>query len=394
MLVSAVTWLFEFQNVYATGIGEQRTVTLSDGSTVELNSQSRLRVAFHPHERDVELLEGRALFHVAHDRTRPFLAQSEGAKVRAVGTQFDVYRKSDGTVITVVEGRVAVMPESSWVNSVAPSMTARLSTVAVSSTEVLLSAGEQLSVTRRRSPQPVPVDAAVATSWTQHKIVFRHTPLAEAFAELNRYGGISLRIQGKGLEDFRISGTYATTDPTLLVTFLRQQPGLSVQEMSNVVVVAQAEQSRTADTTAQSSAPERSSRIAQRETESQVEEIVVTAQKKSERLQDVPVSVTVLSPDVLAQNGQVLLRDYAASVPGLSVSPFPESNQTVTIRGITTGGFTTPSVGLMIDDAPFGPAFGSAQNDWPDIDPAIWLEWRSCAGRKARCTAQTAWVDS
>jgi hypothetical protein len=141
MLVSAVTWLFEFQNVYATGIGEQRTVTLSDGSTVELNSQSRLRVAFHPHERDVELLEGQALFHVAHDRTRPFLVQSEGAKVRAVGTQFDVYRKSDGTVITVVEGRVAVMPESSWVNSVAPSMTARLSTVAVSSTRGITTGG-------------------------------------------------------------------------------------------------------------------------------------------------------------------------------------------------------------------------------------------------------------
>src|SRR6185312_16380584 len=58
--------------------------------------------------RDVELIEGQALFAVAHDVARPFIVSAGNAAVRAVGTQFDVYRKQTGTTVTVVEGRVAV----------------------------------------------------------------------------------------------------------------------------------------------------------------------------------------------------------------------------------------------------------------------------------------------
>jgi outer membrane receptor protein involved in Fe transport len=99
-----------------------------------------------------------------------------------------------------------------------------------------------------------------------------------------------------------------------------------------------------------------------------VEEVVVTAQKREERLIDVPVPVAVIDADMLASNSQVRLRDYYTTVPGLTVSPDIEEAQSISVRGITTGGFTNPTVGVMIDEVPFG---GStlAASYLPDIDP-------------------------
>src|SRR5262249_15873572 len=101
-------WFLTQRGTYVTDVGEQRSFMLEDGSSVELNSRSRLKVHFTGCERSIELQAGQALFRVANDRTRPFVVNSGNASVRAVGTQFDVYRKKSGTVVTVLEGIVAI----------------------------------------------------------------------------------------------------------------------------------------------------------------------------------------------------------------------------------------------------------------------------------------------
>ena len=110
--IGSLAWYwYNYQlNTYTTAIGEQRSITLADGSTVELNSRSKIRVAYHDRERDIQLLSGQALFHVAKDHTRPFIVHTNTTNIRAVGTQFDVYQKHNTTVVTVVEGKVAVIP--------------------------------------------------------------------------------------------------------------------------------------------------------------------------------------------------------------------------------------------------------------------------------------------
>jgi iron complex outermembrane recepter protein len=85
-----------------------------------------------------------------------------------------------------------------------------------------------------------------------------------------------------------------------------------------------------------------------------LEEITVTAQKKSERLQDVPVPVTVIAAQTLIDNNQLRLQDYYTSVPGLNLSTDPYGAPAISIRGITTGGFTNPTVGIVVDDVPYG----------------------------------------
>lgn len=101
-------------------------------------------------------------------------------------------------------------------------------------------------------------------------------------------------------------------------------------------------------------------------------QVIVSAEKREERLQDVPVPVTVLSAESLVESNQLRLQDYYASVPGLTVLPADQNGApTLAIRGITTGGFANPTVGIVIDDVPFGASTGlSGGSLAPDIDPS------------------------
>ncbi|MDT9600213.1 TonB-dependent receptor [Sphingosinicella rhizophila] len=99
------------------------------------------------------------------------------------------------------------------------------------------------------------------------------------------------------------------------------------------------------------------------------QEIVVTALKKgTERLQDVPGSVTAISADSLVESNQLRIEDYYTKIPNFSVSPSPDigNSQIVQIRGITTGLGSTPTVGILLDDVPLG----ITGNTIPDLDPS------------------------
>jgi len=102
----------------------------------------------------------------------------------------------------------------------------------------------------------------------------------------------------------------------------------------------------------------------------QIGEVVVTAQKRVERILDVPVPVTAISAKALIDSNQVRLLDYYASVPGLNVAPTSlQSQQHIDIRGVTSGG-GNPTVGIMIDDIPYGSTTGIGGGEVPpDLDP-------------------------
>jgi outer membrane receptor protein involved in Fe transport len=104
-----------------------------------------------------------------------------------------------------------------------------------------------------------------------------------------------------------------------------------------------------------------------------VEEVVVTAQKKVERLQDVPASVSVLGTQNLTSQGVVRFEDYAAKVPGLSFSSGRTGSTQVTLRGITTGPAQSASAtAFYIDEAPIGSvnAYTTGSATTPDLDPS------------------------
>jgi transmembrane sensor len=237
--------------VYATDIGERRSITLAEGSTIDLNARSRIRVHLTEAERDVELLTGQALFEVAKDPARPFIVQSGGTWVRAVGTQFQVDRKSGGVTVTVVEGRVMVLaagaagsaPAAGGSSPSLPGPQAAHESRAggeaavepASSASTSLSAGEQVTVADGVIAQPKRANIAQATAWMQHRLIFDASRLADVVDEFNRYNTRQLVIENTELADLHISGVYSSTDPTSLIRFLKEQPGVQVVESDSVV---------------------------------------------------------------------------------------------------------------------------------------------------------------
>ncbi len=208
---------------YSTGIGEQRTIQLADGSTVELNARSKVEVRLTDHRRDVALVEGQALFHVAKDKQRPFVVRVGEAQVRAVGTEFDVYRKQIETVVTVVEGRVETYPGTDGAAA------------------IVLSAGEQLTVIPHIAAKPTRTDTAAATAWVQRRLIFEETPLSDVAEEFNRYSRRPLVIDDDELAKLKISGVYSSADPASLINFLRNQNSIQVLETGDHVRVVRRE---------------------------------------------------------------------------------------------------------------------------------------------------------
>ncbi len=225
VLLAVATVVFldlgKFNGVYTTGIGEQRTVQLLDGSTVELNARSTIQVHLTAEQRDVTLLEGQALFRVAKDKQRPFVVRAGDAQVRAVGTEFDVYKKQTATVVTVVEGRVETYDDLDGPGTAA----------------VVLSAGEQLTVLPHVVTKPTRTDTAVATAWVQKRLIFEETPLSDVAEEFNRYNRRPLTIDDGELGSLKISGVYSSTDPASLINFLRSQNSIQVVETEKQVRV-------------------------------------------------------------------------------------------------------------------------------------------------------------
>jgi len=251
---SAAYWLQLQHGVYSTDIGEQRSIRLDDGSIVELNARSKIRVALHERQRDVELVEGQALFRVAKDHARPFIVHSGNTNVLAVGTQFDVYMHHGDTTVTVVEGRVAVFPATLPTagqdkNLTAPAVSEALQAkapepdhraaraksepagqgsaqiaglpetreIAVPKGEIFLGAGEQLTVSSTSLGIAEHADVAAATAWIQKQIVFNSTPLSEVVDEFNRYNTRQLVITDPRISDMKISGEFSSSNPDSLL---------------------------------------------------------------------------------------------------------------------------------------------------------------------------------
>jgi transmembrane sensor len=226
LIAGAVIQMFDWgSKTYTTNVGEMRSFTLEDGSVVELNTRSKLRARFTAAERDVQLLEGEAIFKVAKNPRRPFRVFSGSAEIVAVGTEFNVDTHNSRTVVTVLEGRVRVTNSKNATSGQAP--TAAASVVQ----PIEIASGEQAVVAEHHSPLRIAAaDTARVTAWTVRRLIFEETTLAEVAAEFSRYNEKSIRILGDPLSSKRITGIFNATDQASFVEFLRTHANVTVRE--------------------------------------------------------------------------------------------------------------------------------------------------------------------
>ena len=225
MLVAVLAlWWFIAPSQYETRIGEQRSVVLDDGSIVVLNTASQIEVKYTQRRRFIRLLRGEALFEVAHDTARPFDVSVDAAVVRAVGTQFNVFRQAGSTTVTVVEGKVQVTAAA-----VQGRGGAGANDPAEAPSEVL-AAAQRIVLSERGMSEPERVaDLERVKAWTQRRLVFEDQALAEVAAEFNRYNRRRILIESDGLRAQQITGVFQANDADSFLAFISAIPGVSVR---------------------------------------------------------------------------------------------------------------------------------------------------------------------
>jgi transmembrane sensor len=197
---------------YVSGIGERRVLHIEDGSTITMNTRSRMRVWLTRHGRDIQLLEGEALFDVAHDPNRPFRVHVGHTVVEAVGTQFSVYRGERGTKVSVVEGRVKIYV--AWTDMGATDFERPPPPIPVAAREEAQVSTEGSGTTdfdvERRAVTAREIEHHLA--WVNGQLIFENATLAETVAEFNRYNRRKLAIDDPALAQIRLGGAFSSTN--------------------------------------------------------------------------------------------------------------------------------------------------------------------------------------
>lgn len=189
-----------------TATGEQRTLRLSDGTLVNLNTHSAMDVRFDEKQRLIILQEGEILVETGHGDTRPFIVETREGSLRALGTRFLVKREEEGTRLSVLQSAVAAHPQSS-------------------PEEQILREGQQVLM-RNNGFDPIIALNLGADAWTRGMLVVDNARLEDLIKELGRYRRGHLGVAPE-IADLRITGSFPLHDTDLALSALL--PTLPVQ---------------------------------------------------------------------------------------------------------------------------------------------------------------------
>jgi transmembrane sensor len=206
-------------DIFDTGVGGHRIITLVDGSRIELNTTTMLRTLISKKRRDVWLDRGEAFFDVAHIEESLFVVHAGPRTITVGGTQFSVRRDADKVTVAVLKGRVRVEDpmrgESSATTTVTPG-------------DVAIGEGSSMMVISK------PIAAIEANlTWRDGRLVFAATSLAQVADEFNRYNHQRLVISDPAVAAIRISGTFKASNVEAFVRLLKEAYGLKVESMAD-----------------------------------------------------------------------------------------------------------------------------------------------------------------
>lgn len=241
---------------YATAIGEQKTASLSDGSIVLLNTNTRIHVQFSEKFRDIHLLQGEAHFTVAEDAHKKFRVFARGGRIDAVGTAFSVYIRDASVDVTVTDGLVSLGAvqaidtqggsvgevEALRVASTKPSIET-LGTLAAGEVATILDLNESASsvaglVNFRRDVDKQ--DLSRRLSWTEGSIVFSGEPLEDVVKEISRYTVVKIDFSEPTLRSIPVGGSFPVGETDTMFKMLEISFGLDVSYLSDTHVLVSA----------------------------------------------------------------------------------------------------------------------------------------------------------
>lgn len=218
-----------------TGIGEQKSLTLTDGSVVHLNTNSIVTVTLSDEAREIVLLKGEAHFTVAHDKTRPFIVTAGNNTVTAVGTAFNMQYVNDNAFeLVVTEGRVLVKDRFAITNN----NQSLFNSEPVSGEGLLMFSGEKATIRgdvedkENLSQDDIEDDLA----WQKGMIVFKGEPLEQALAEIGRYTQLRFSISDERLRQRRVAGYFKVGDIDGLLNALKNSFNIEHTKLNETTI--------------------------------------------------------------------------------------------------------------------------------------------------------------
>lgn len=196
---------------FAVAGGAPNSFALPDGSRVTLNANSAIAIDYRADSRAVRLLRGQAYFSVVHDQRRPFTVAAQTRTITDLGTEFDVRLGGETLTVTLAQGAVAVsaQPGGDDVKLATP--------------------GQQLIAAPARADTVTRVGLTEALSWRSPLLEFSETPLTDAVAQVNRYGGPSAKVADPAVASLRVTGQFRAGDPTRFARSLAAAYPVSVR---------------------------------------------------------------------------------------------------------------------------------------------------------------------
>lgn len=218
-------WLSPWEENFSTAIAEKKSLTLPDGSRVEMDADTRLAFSFNQSRRTVQLLQGKAIFQVTPDKNRPFEVVAAQRMIRVVGTRFEVAQRdslAQSTAlplqITLQEGIIELYSRNQQeiykhILRLQPGQQANWS------------AAEEFPAVRTISLQSF-------GAWQQGRLVYQGEPLASVLADLQRAFPVTIELRDPSLARIQFNGTLSSTNLSETLALLQSALPLRVTEIS------------------------------------------------------------------------------------------------------------------------------------------------------------------
>ena len=230
---------------FATAIGQQKTISLSDGSSMRLNTDSRVRVMYSENSRSIRLLRGEALFSVTPSPNRPFEVYAADSVVRAVGTAFAVHLEGSKVDVTVTKGAVDVAEAPSVQTGASSAPTEpvpaihSLARVKVSETTHLGGGSDHIEVHRLAEPE-----LQRRMAWQEGYLSFSGEPLSEVIEQVNRYSTVKLEVEDPKVASVAIGGRFRIGDLDGVLEVLHTNFGIQARQINEHSIRLESESPR------------------------------------------------------------------------------------------------------------------------------------------------------
>jgi transmembrane sensor len=190
--VVAAVWQSATAGIYQTGVGEQKHAVLPDGSHVFLDTDSKIRLEFDRHTRNVTMERGRCNFHVRESDARPFMVDTTVNRIITRSSTFDVRRDGMDVCVVLTQGVAAIKSVRGG-------------------PQHALKAGDRLVESARKIRLDRP-NLAPLLAWQTGQAIFDNETVTSAIREMNRYSEVKIAVDDATVGNLRLSGVYRVGD--------------------------------------------------------------------------------------------------------------------------------------------------------------------------------------